>query len=265
MSGPLTVLNANDIAYVNWASNYQYGTTTVSSTNTVSNDTTPGFAPMGTQLSNFTVYNTGASTEYYTTFIIQQQLQANSNPSSSSTSQPVQVANNVLSVPVYSLTCATDPSGNILYYSATADLILNSPTNPSSSVYNIFLNLNLFDSSSTTNISSSCCLPFFQNYSYGTTNNVCDVLLTLSSMGSTSYSSIFTLTSQDIAANSYTNNCAIGGFATSGTSSGSQITSATNGDTLFTINLPISSIFPQISTPGILYRLTIELLSYYNS
>jgi hypothetical protein len=263
MSGPLTVLNANDIAYVNWASNYQYGTTTVTSTSTsVTNNTTPGYQPLTTPLSNFTVYNTGASTEYYATFIIQQQLSPNQNPSGSTN---VQVATNVLSVPVYSLTCATDPSGNILYYSATADLILNSPTNPSSSVYNIFLNLNLFDSSSTTSISSSCCLPFFQNYSYGTSNNVCDVLLTLSSMGSTSVSSIFTLTSQDIAANSYQYACAIGGYSTSAISTGSQITTATNGDTLFTINLPISSIFPQISTPGILYRLTVELLSYYNS
>jgi hypothetical protein len=245
------------MAYVGWASNYPYGSATISSSNAISGDYLPGYAPSNTngQLSNFTVYNTGATTEYYASFIIQQQLASGSNPAASPT---LQVANNVLTVPVYSLTCAVDAANQILYYSATADLILNTPTNPSSSVYNIFLNLNLFNAASGIQSSSCANIPYFENYTYNTTDPVCDVLLTLSSMGSTSVSSIFTLTSQDIAANSCANALPIGGTDTSGT----QLTTATNGDTLFTINIPISSVFPQISTPGILYRLKVELLGY---
>lgn len=265
MSGPLTVLNGttggpnnNGMAYVGWASNYPYGSATVSAGGTTgsTNADIPGYAAptTSTQLSNFTVYNTGATTEYYASFIIQQQLTpGTANPSSYSSSQ---IANNVLSVPVYSLTCAVDSNNYILYYSAVADLIMNTPTNPSSSVYNIFLNLNLYNSNS--GIQGASSIPFFSNYVYTSTNAVCDVLLTLSSMGSTSVSSVFTLTSQDIAANGAGENSPVGATNTDGTT-----TTATVGATLFTINIPVSSVFPQISTPGILYRLKVELLGYY--
>jgi len=250
MSGPLTVLNGSDMAYTGWASNYPYGTATVSSGGSPSTGDTyiPGYNPVTTtnQLSNFTVYNTGASTQYYASFIVQQEVSSGNNPSSPSTSA-YQIANNVLSVPVYSLTCATDSKYNLLYYSATADLVLNTPTNPSSSVYNIFLNLNLFDSAS--GIQGQTSIPYFQNYSYGNPTAVCDVMLTLSSMGSSTVSSVFTLTSQDISAN----------YSTEPVSTNNTPVS---GQTLFTLNIPVSSVFPQISTPGILYRLKVELLGY---
>jgi hypothetical protein len=267
MSGPLTVLNGSDMAYTGWASNYAYGTPTVSTSNSPSGITNniPGYNPVNYQnkLSNFTIYNTGATTQYYASFIIQQQLSATTSNPPTTTNAPFQVANNVLSVPVYSLTSAVDSASNILYYSVTADLLLNTPTNPSSSVYNIFLNLNLFDAnsglqgSSSTPISTS--IPYFLNYTYGSSDPVCDVLLTLSSMGSTSVSPIFTLTSQDISANSPSS----GSTSTANYEPVSDNNVAVSASTLFTLNIPVSSVFPQISQPGILYRLKVELLGYY--
>jgi hypothetical protein len=60
---------------------------------------------------------------------------------------------------------------------------------------------------------------------------------------------VFSLNSSEIAAND-------------GVAPVSSTNSAKPGSTLFTLCFPISSIFPQISTPGVIFRLKAEIVGY---
>lgn len=274
-TGLLQILNASSLAYTGWLSNYDFGiaqdsdgaiNANGSSTTSTANSYLPGFSPVSCLstdqflTSNFSVYNTGATTPYYATFVIQNQTTAGTSNQSANPSSTGTTFTNVLQAPLYCMSFASDNKYNLLYFSATADLILNSPTNPSSSVYNIFLNMNILNQ--LTPDTSTDNLPWFANYLTSTDGSapVCDVLLTLSSTGSTQQSAIFTLTAAQVSANSAGNNGGAGTPVSYTTSGGTSL--AASGTTLFTINLPISSIFPSISVPSIIYRLTIQLLGY---
>lgn len=250
-SGILNIVNCSSVAYTKGCSTYPYPQV---GSSTSSTQAVPGYNPTSYGNSHFTVYSQSASTQYYASFILQEQNA--SEPSES-------IANSVIAVPVYLQECATavDASGvrNILYHSSVADVTLNAPTNPNSSVYNIFMNMSLFDTvsnappgtSKSTDTTDSFTYPFFKNYTYDGTAPICDVLLTLSAQGKDMETAVFSLSSQQITANS----------SSKPTTQPSDIT--TNlGKNILTLNLPISSIFPQISTPGIIFRIKTEIIGY---
>ena len=245
-SGLLTVENAQTIAYSGGYSSYSW--TIPSSTTSSSSVVSPGYNPSNYAKSMFTVYNTSATTSYYEANIVQ------ATGTSSSTPENI-IANNVMSVPLMTLSCAVDSSNNLLYYEAVGDLTLNAPTNPSSSIYNIFLNLVLYNSVSGLNTNSS--LPWLNGYTYGSTTStdikaqapICDVILKLSSTGSETTTAVFSLNSTEVTVANST------GPITSSNS-------ATQGATTFILNFPLSSIFPQISVPGIVYRVKAEIIGY---
>jgi len=249
-SGILNIVNCSSVAYNREYSTYPYATPTSAATG----KTVPGYNPTGVAKSHFTVYSQSASTQYYASFILQSQN--TSTPSSS-------IANSVVAVPVYIQECATatvDVSGvsvrQILYHSSVADVTLNAPTNPNSSVYNIFMNMSLFDTVSGAppgDTSGGSTYPYFKNYTYNGTAPICDVLLTLSAQGKDMETAVFSLSSQQITANSTTS---------PSSPISTNITASQLGQILLTMNLPISSIFPQISTPGIIFRIKTEIIGY---
>jgi hypothetical protein len=273
MSGLLNLLDTSSVAYLNGCSNYpyeQYSTSTSSST------IQPGYDPPNNGLSHFTVYNGTNSTPYFASFILQQQ-QVSTTQEITDVQQSI--ANSIISVPVYiqesataNFTATDGPDATwagtpyFLYHSSIADVTLNSPTNPNSSVYNIFMNMTLFDyqsgspPSGATDASGFIAVySIFKKFRYTTTTNsfsnsssdpVCDVLLTLSAQGKTMESSVFSLSSQQI---------------TVGNPNPIKDTNTFNskpGVAVLSINLPISSIFPQISTPGITFRIKTEIIGY---
>ena len=224
--------NCSDVVYNSNYSTYPYAP------GSVSNNNTPGYNPTTVANSHFTVYSQSAASPYYTTFL--QQTVSTDGQSGDG------VATNIMTFPAYIQKLAVDSATSLLYMCAIADLTLNSPTNPNSSVYNIFLNLGMF--SDTPN---KAPFPFLKKYQYGQTNGVCDVILSLEANGKMEETAIFSLNSSEIAANS-------GGVA----APVSATNKAVPGQTLFTLSFPISSIFPQISTPGVVFRLKAEIVGY---
>lgn len=227
----LYVYNAIDNAYKGYYSNTSYVTGATDN---------PGYDPINHQgiFSNFTVFNTGVTTPFFATFIAQQ-------PAS-------QYATNVVEVPVYVMQGATDVNNNLLYFMGTFDLILNSPTNPSSSNYNIFLNMGLYGPTAPSGTSSDTNLPYLPLMPPSPTNStvpVCDVQLSLWSNGQSVSTPIFALTAAEISCTNYNNGVSVG-------------SSTTGGQTLYTLNVPLSSVFPQIAMSGITYRGTVEVFPY---
>jgi len=232
--GLLKVLNCSSVAYKSNYSTYPY------SAGSSTNNNTPGYNPTSVANSHFTVYSQTAASPYYTTFI-QQTI------STDGTTGTGGVSTSIISFPAYIQKFAVDADpagGNLLYMCAMADLTLNSPTNPNSSVYNIFLNLGIFS-----NGVNSQPFPFLKKYQYGKTNGVCDVILSLEANGKMEETAVFSLNSSEIAAND-------------GVAPVSSTNAAKSGTTLFTLCFPISSIFPQISTPGVIFRLKAEIVGY---
>jgi hypothetical protein len=230
----------------------------------------PGYNPSSNANSHFTVQTQINSTQYFASFVLQE-IGTDTDPKNS-------IANSVIAVPVYLQESATalytpeDVSGlnikatfvgtpYILYHSSIADVTLNTPTNPSSSVYNIFMNMSLFDSRSgtppgtTVSEGTTVIYPSFYYYQGATTTNLCDVLLTLTAQGKDMETAVFSLSGQQISANNP--NGPLGGTGTN-----SNTFSSNPGQNLLTLNLPISSIFPQISTPGITFRIKTEIIGY---
>jgi len=194
-----------------------------------------------------TVYNTGATTDYYASFL---------NPSTQ------QQPSGVLNVSSFTMMSSVSSAYYLNYYCAKFQLSLNSVTNPSSSVYNIFLNLFLLNQPPTTDVSGSTgdvypypFLPVFASTSTTLTTPACDVLLTLCSQGQKISTPIYSLLVNQISLADYTSSSTPTTYYTAGTSPGV-------GNTLFILNLPLSSIFPSINTPGITYDCTVEVFPY---
>jgi len=229
----------NNYAYNNLTSDFYYQI--ISNTGSNGSDPEPpaqsqvnGSTSGSQAISAFTVNTSGNSTYAYSSFL---------TPTSSTSIQ-------VITFTSYDMEMAVDSSGNLMYFKAMFDFVLNTPTNPSSSAYNIYLNLMMYGPyGPTSNSLENFNIP---NWSTSTTtiNNVFDAVMSVSSSGQTSQTGIFTLNQTQILQFISSSD-----FPTS-------FGTTTSQKTQFTVSIPFSSIFPNINTAGVVYRGVVELFPY---
>jgi hypothetical protein len=235
----------NNYAYNNLTSDFYYQI--ISNTGSNGSDPEPpaesqvsGTTSGSQAISAFTVNTSGNSTYAYSSFL---------TPTSGTSIQ-------VITFTSYDMEMAVDSSGNLMYFKAMFDFVLNTPTNPSSSAYNIYLNLMMYGPyGPIAGSSENFNIPNWTT-SKTTINNVFDAVMSVSSSGQTSQTGIFTLNQTQIL--QYTTDTSVLSSSNFPTSFGTT----TPFNTQFTVSIPFSSIFPNINTAGVVYRGVVELFPY---